>query len=567
MSENAPHPELGFSVGITGHRADRIISPEKVRALLDQLLHAIDEQLDKVTTSHLYNAGRHPLRLVSALAEGSDRMAAYAALDLGGSLEVVLPFRPGEYEEDFETEASRHEFRSLIDRAESLVVLDGDEIDRARGYEAAGMVMLDNCDMLIAIWDGGASRGRGGTRAVLGDAARRGMPVVIIPPDGSSMKIRGSLDATPLRFEDVPELPMDMLPVLIASLVGTHADAGEEADWRRLADMPNKSIIHGAYPLLLKLAGVGRKRARKPKQQDHPPPAPEPPKELDPLDAAFDWWDGAAIRAAQEFRSAVIVNFGLAAFAVVLAATSVLGGHHKWAFVLAEIVTILSLLLNTLRAERLRWQERWLESRQVAELLRVGKLLRSVGIGRGIADVGAGGSNGWYASAVARSCPMESVDLADTAEAAEFLIEEVRGQAGWNEATSHRMHLASHRIEKFGEVLFVAVLLSAVAWLALYVFAPETASHLKYQLTAITAGLPAIATASYGIRVILDFEGISNRSNHIALSLNALLANWEASRRNSAALQDFAQRAADVMLGDVAAWRLLAEGRRLTIPG
>jgi hypothetical protein len=560
VSNSAPHPELGFSIGITGHRADRISAPDKVRALLDRLLHSIEAHLDQVAGGQLYTAGRHPLRMISAIAEGADRLAAYAALDMGLPLEIILPFRPPEYERDFTTEAALAEFRGLLERSSSLIVLDGDEEDRSRGYEAAGKIMLDNCDLLIAVWDGGPGRGRGGTREVLGDAAGRGMPIVIIPPDGSSMTIRSSIDAVPMRFEDVPELPFDQLGAVIGSVVGTHVDTNEEADWRRLADMPRNSIIHNAYPLLLKLAGLGRKRKGKGKAPAEAPPA-------DPLEKAFRWWDGAAIRAAQEFRSAVIVNFALAALAVVLAATSVLSGDYKWIFVLAEIVTILLLLLNAIYAERMRWQERWLESRQVAELLRVCTLLRSVGIGRGIADTGAGGSNGWYASAVARSCPMEPVDLADTAKAAATLIAEVRDQAGWNEATSHRMHLAAHRIERFGEVLFAFVLAAAMIWLALYVMERELAHDLRYILTAITAGLPAIATASYGIRIILDFEGNSNRAKHISLGLNGLMANWETSPQNSAALQDFAQRAANIMLGDVAAWRMLAEGRRLTIPG
>jgi hypothetical protein len=285
------------------------------------------------------------------------------------------------------------------------------------------------------------------------------------------------------------------------------------------------------------------------------------------LPEAFHWWDNAAIGAAQAFRSAVIVNFSLAALAVLLSASSILGGHNKPLFVIAEILTILLLLVNAMHAGKMRWQERWLESRQVAELLRVNGMLRSVGIGREIADPGEGGSNGWYATAIARSCPMQSVDLSDPEKAAAPLVAEVTEQAEWNEATAHRMHLAAHRIERFGEVLFVIVLAAAVGWLALYFTMYELAEQLKYPLITVTAGFPALATASYGIRVILDFEGNAGRARQIAAGLNGLLAHWQAGPKTSIALQEFARRAADIMLSDVAAWRLLAEGRRLTIPG
>lgn len=39
---------------------------------------------------------------------------------------------------------------------------------------------------------------------------------------------------------------------------------------------------------------------------------------------------------------------------------------------------------------------------------------------------------------------------------------------------------------------------------------------MKYGLTAVGAALPAVATPSYGIRIILDFEGVGERSHRMA---------------------------------------------------
>ena len=194
-------------------------------------------------------------------------------------------------------------------------------------------------------------------------------------------------------------------------------------------------------------------------------------------------------------------------------------------------------------------------------------MLRTVGVGRGVAGGEELGWKAWYVRALCRSAPPRSADLARPREAAGPLLAEVSGQATWNGATARRMHLASHRIERLGEALFITVLAAALGWLALRLANPHLAHQLKYALTAVTAGLPAIATATYGIRIILDFEGIAARSHRMSEALTTSVAGWRQAPPTAVGLQEFARLASDIMLGDVAAWRLLAEGRRLTIPG
>ncbi|MEN3161828.1 hypothetical protein WI697_07300 [Tistrella mobilis] len=80
-----------------------------------------------------------------------------------------------------------------------------------------------------------------------------------------------------------------------------------------------------------------------------------------------------------------------------------------------------------------------------------------------------------------------------------------------------------------------------------------------------------LATAAYGIRVIGDFEGSARRSKRMAADIAALIAAMEADDAAGtdglAAAQERARQAADIMLGDVASWRVAAEGRTLAIPG
>ena len=76
-----------------------------------------------------------------------------------------------------------------------------------------------------------------------------------------------------------------------------------------------------------------------------------------------------------------------------------------------------------------------------------------------------------------------------------------------------------------------------------------------------------IGTAVYGIRVILDFEGISGRAHSMAQALQASIDGWHAGTHDAKGLHWLSRRCANAMLDDVTSWRLLAEGRRLAVPG
>src|SRR5207248_1351514 len=53
-------------------------------------------------------------------------------------------------------------------------------------YERAGHLMLDQSDVLLAVWDGEVARGRGGAAQIVADAVARDIPVIWIDPTGTS---------------------------------------------------------------------------------------------------------------------------------------------------------------------------------------------------------------------------------------------------------------------------------------------------------------------------------------------------------------------------------------------
>lgn len=121
--------------------------------------------------------------LVSALAEGADRFAAHAALARNWTLVSPLPFREARYLEDFETEASKAEFKALLRKASVL------EPEGAEGYLRVGEMIMERSEILLALWNGAEPKGPGGTGDVAARALMRGMPVLWLPVEASPVRL------------------------------------------------------------------------------------------------------------------------------------------------------------------------------------------------------------------------------------------------------------------------------------------------------------------------------------------------------------------------------------------
>lgn len=161
----------GLCVGVTGHRPNRMPT-----AQWDRIKQDLASVMADIEVSH---AGG-PIILLSGLAEGADRLAAFAALGRGWALRSVLAFHRTRFEQDFPEAFSIGEFRALLAASESVVAPKKNaQFDRPEdGYDAVGRRIVAESDILIAIWDGAASQGKGGTVEVIALAQARGIPVV-----------------------------------------------------------------------------------------------------------------------------------------------------------------------------------------------------------------------------------------------------------------------------------------------------------------------------------------------------------------------------------------------------
>jgi len=129
-------------ISITGHRD---IPQEDEPRLFDAVTKALKEIADQTPYS------QHVL--LSALAEGADRIAARAALENSWILGVILPAPASIYEQDFVTEESRSEFHELHDKASWVETLPA-KVTSPDAYREAGIRMARLSLFLLALWDG-----------------------------------------------------------------------------------------------------------------------------------------------------------------------------------------------------------------------------------------------------------------------------------------------------------------------------------------------------------------------------------------------------------------------------
>lgn len=159
-------PTLPLVIGVTGHRD-----------LVTEDIPDLKKRLRSIFSDLKKEYSNTSLLLMSALADGADRLAADVALEMGLELFVPLPMPQELYKEDF-SETSAIQFQNYLDKADISVTLPmepGNSADtvraggvaRDRQYHAVGRFIVAHSLILIAIWDGATGGPMGGTSQVV----------------------------------------------------------------------------------------------------------------------------------------------------------------------------------------------------------------------------------------------------------------------------------------------------------------------------------------------------------------------------------------------------------------
>jgi hypothetical protein len=611
-----PKPKLVLRIGVTGHLPDKFKAPAqaKVREALTSLFReaAKAAAILRKAEAEFFSDERPEIRIVSALAEGADRVVADAGLDAGFTLHAIFPFPLHVYESDFKTADSKREFHDLLSQARARLILPGaksadDPAPANRAYETVGLMMLRQCDLVVAVWDGEEARGRGGTETIVQHALASGRPILRFDVEGNGPFLLqpgdiGRFDAQALAARAAAGSAVDgaKMDEIVRHLCEP-PNPTREKDKHRFKSTERARIqlcrflaekecpwLLGAfsYPLLICLFGFKRgfwrslwqlpyqkaTRAGWSAYLEELNEAGQAVKQpvYDILMPRFAWADNLANRYGQLHRSGYVNNFMLAGAAVLCAVLD-----RKW----LELAAVGIIAIETIRGLVCCWHARWLDYRLLSTLLRHLRAFSLTGSSSPEARTphiseelspGAQWVN-WYYRMTAREIGVPDVAVDEhylTLARRAIGRGEIADQMAYHTANATRMRRVGLSLEILGYCLFFATLLICLYEVAAdcpYVPKPtEYWNDICHKLTII---LPAFGAALFGIRMQGDFEGSADRSDEMGRRLATIAERMNDQKPISLSeLSALSEYAAVIMAEEVGDWGFVYRGRPLTLP-
>lgn len=497
MIVSSPDGTIPFRlrIGVTGHRRlpDDPLLHERVREALDSCRSLLPSS--PVTPVFL--------QIVSPLAEGADRLVVREALRRSDTLlEVPLPLPVGDYLNDFTIAESQAEFRALLAEAHEISVLPASST-RERAYEAAGEYVVTRADVLIALWDGEAARGRGGTADIVAQAREGGVLVWWIRT----------------------QPPFDVV-----------AEAGDgrlARSFQQLDDL-NRAVVDER---LLKT----RVAAEAVRLERH---AREAELGADTLAPFLAWLLPTFVRAdllASRYQSRysllgnALFLLAAASVAVFNVVPAVVPDNPEWAWL--GVLLLLALLGLPVLGRRWHLHEHWIASRMLAERFRSALFLALVDVGdrrvasserayRGLA------SDEWLSrafEAVWNVRPRPLLSSARLPAVKHFLADAwVRDQLEYHRRASRRHRRRHDRLTRASELIVLLTLIVAVLYALGFASAIGVPPLTLSTIFAVMAStLPAVVGAMNGIRAQREHQRNAERSARLVPYLRAVATRLE----------------------------------------
>jgi hypothetical protein len=547
-------------IGVTGHR--KLEDPMAIEALVKKAIDAEVKNLfpekSRPKIERYRHEGTTPIsyRVLSPLAEGADRVVARAVLNYPDArLDAVLPLALEDYLEDFATEESRKEFEELLSRCRKPVFLRTRRIQddrhspeaqaelRRDAYAEVGRYVVDHCDVLIAVWDGKPSRGRGGTAEIVLYAQEQGRPIlrvwgekfeVLNPGDSNNGLDASALDAID-RFNRRPITP-EQRASYVKNLEREHFEKSKNAS--EILPGVRELVSTGLFPYYAQASIVAKQSQKR-------------------------------------FYRAGKSTYVLSAAAVGFAALGVLFPALAWAGFGVELVLLTILLLILWEAHRKHSHRDWIENRFLAERIRCGIFMAICGIEPRPIEVlpYMGHSqtvNDWTVRVLEEvwdrlprfsGCSQEQCLILNEYIRNAWIEDQVKFHLGKKE----REGRTRDRLNTIAEIVLPATIAAAALHIIQTAFWPAAGGAesmhrlregLHHGMAFIALLFPAIAASLAGMEAHREYLRLEKRSANMAPQLERLNRQME-SAKDPERFESLLQQVDEIMLRETQDWLML----------
>ncbi len=654
-------PGVRLCLGVAGHRADHPAfgpSATRIDAAMTRVLDLIAAAL--ATVPGPFGAPLAPVRMHSMLADGTDQIAAREALARGWDLVAPLPFgralncainaHPGSAADaralvaggppaDPSVAARAAAIHELDAKAQVFELADADadiaavflamhdapgdmakadmfRADSSARVALASRIVVEQSDLLIAVWDGARTSFVGGTGHTVAAALELGAPVIWIDPAApDDWRILGAPEALVMRRPSAGQPDREgALARLVADAVsprpavpgkrGAQGVAALDARyWRR-----SSNRLWHSYRRVEAVFGGDRGNPFRALTQTYEPPgaiaAGSAARLVSALRALpstqglwserivsgvlsrFAWADGISAHLSDAYRSGMVVNFALSALAVIsgVAYLPLVDTAWKWPFAAFEVVLLCAILGITALGQRRRWHGRWFETRRVAEYLRHAPLGLALGVGRAPGRWPRGADTSWpehYARHAIREAGLPGACVSqDYLRAAlrDLIAPHVAGQRAYHHNKARRLTAVHHNLDTLSEHAFQLALACAVVYLAITacvafgVVDKDAAKSAAKIFTFLGVALPTFGGGLAGIRFFGDFERFAAISEVTAGKLEAvearlglILAAPDAPLAYRTAAE-LASAVDEIVVSEIENWQAVFAAKQITVP-
>lgn len=637
-------------VGITGHRYSNPVFGRN-HAAIDVALGSIFDAIDTVVARQ--SEAVAPTRLHSLLAHGADLMAVEQALRRGWDVAAPLPFGlalnsainahpetpedalaiiAGESPDCGEAGARADHIRSLAAHALCFELAEQDAaithlyVEALRSphdhaatsafstlsserVAAAGRIMIEQSDILIAVWDGLTPGAVGGTRHTIAAALAHGAPVIWVdarnPEIWTVLRTPESLHAEGLGQST------EEIAVLIEDIVKPPStDQSKRATRFHTEHWHTRSHrqFHAYRRIEAVFGGGGFRRAVSSLVQKYERPEAIAKGSGAPLLATarglpasdegfvakietqvlqrFAWADGLSTYLSDAYRGGMVTNFLLSAFAIIggVSYLPFASPDSKWPFALFEFLLLVAILGITAVGRKRRWHGRWFETRRVAEYFRHAPILLLLGVARSPGRWPRGSDTQWpeyYARLALRELGLPRIVVTQTYLRTAFedlLGHHAKLQRAYHRDKAKRLTTVHHNLDRLSEVLFslavaaVATYLGLVAGSALGLIPEATAHGVSKFFTFLGVALPALGGAFAGIRYFGDFERFAAISEVTAEKLEVVeqrienLGKVADGHIRYAQVANLAHAIDDIVVAEIENWQSVFAGKQIAVP-